>query len=205
MSEVRLAWNPKPRFNIAPTQSVPVILNESPDELTELYWGLVPFWAKDMKIGSSLINARAETVATKPAFRDAYKRRHCLVPADGFYEWKHEGKLKIPHRVVLKSREPFAFAGIWDKWKSPDGREVMSFSIITSESNDLMKTIHTRAPVILDAAHEETWLEPSVTDPQILLPLLKPFPADDFEIYQVSRYVSNSSNKGEDCIKPLKS
>ena len=134
MSQVRLAWNPKPRFNIAPTQNVPVLLDESPDELTELRWGLVPFWAKEIKIGSTLINARAETVKSKPAFREAYQKRRCLVPADGFYEWKKVDGGKIPHHIRMVDGEPFAFAGLWESWRDPLRPEerVRTFTILTA-------------------------------------------------------------------------
>jgi putative SOS response-associated peptidase YedK len=197
MSQVRLAWNPKPRYNIAPTQSVPVLLDESPDELTELRWGLVPFWSKDMKIGSSLINARAETVRSKPAFRDAYQKRRCLVPADGFYEWKKAGVLKIPHHIRMADEAPFAFAGLWESWRDPlrpaDAEPVRTFTIITGEPNEFVATIHNRMPVIIPRDRYGTWLSPK-TSAEERSALLVPYPASEMKADPISPRVNSPRN-----------
>src|SRR5258708_32718983 len=148
------------RFNIAPTQQVPIVgLGKEAREMTLARWGLIPSWAKDSKIGNSLINARADTVAEKPAFRSAFKRRRCLIPADGFYEWKTGEKVKQPYYIHLKDGQPFAFAGLWEQWEPPEGESVRSCAIITTDANDLMRPLHHRMPVILDPKHYATWLD----------------------------------------------
>lgn len=194
MSEVRLAWNPKPRYNIAPSQTVPVMLDESPDELTELRWGLVPSWANDMKIGSSLINARAETVASKPAFRAAYQKRRCLVPADGFYEWKKAGIGKIPHHICMADGAPFAFAGLWEVWRDPlrsdDAPPIRTFTIITGEPNELVCTVHNRMPVIIQRERYDAWLSPK-TSLDERKTFLTPFPADRMSVHPISDRVNS--------------
>jgi putative SOS response-associated peptidase YedK len=210
MSAVRLAWNPKPRYNIAPTQDVPVVLDKSPGELTELRWGLVPFWAKDLKIGSSLINARAETVQTKPAFREAYQRRRCLVPADGFYEWKVVEGGKIPHHITMADGAPFAFAGLWESWRDPLRPEsedpVRTFTIITGEPNELVASIHNRMPVIIPRDRYSDWLSPQ-TSAEERRELLAPFPAEKMAANPISPRVNNARNDDPailDAAEPLK-
>ena len=197
MSEVRLAWNPKPRYNIAPTQSVPVLLDESPDELSELRWGLIPFWANDMKIGSSLINARAETARSKPAFRDAYQKRRCLVPVDGFYEWKKAGAIRIPHHIRMADDAPFAFAGLWESWRDPlrpaDAEPVRTFTIITGEPNELVATIHNRMPVIIPRDRYGTWLS-AKTSAEERSALLVPYSASQMKAGPISSRVNSPRN-----------
>ncbi len=166
------AWIP--HFNIAPTKAVIVVGDDGTRYLTGMRWGLIPSWAKDPSIGNQMFNARAETVATKPAFRAALRKRRCLVIADGFYEWQQGGRGKQPVYIVLKSREPFGFAGLWDNWTSPDGEEIKSCTIITTEANELLKPIHDRMPVILNRNEEAIWLDPAMQDPATLLPLLVP-------------------------------
>ena len=192
-----------PRFNIAPTQPVIVIGADGQRFLQTMRWGLIPSWAKDPAIGNRLINARAETLAEKPAFREALKTRRCLIPADGFYEWQKLGKVKQPVRIVLKSREPFALASLWDRWRSPENIEVLSCTIITTAANDLIREIHDRMPVILDRAAEAQWLDPKVNDPVQLLPLLQPYPSEVMEYYPVSRQVNSPSVDAPGNIEPL--
>ncbi len=139
----------KPTYNAAPTQNLPVILNSEPTTINLCRWGLIPSWAKEERIGNRMINARAETLLQKPSFRIPFKKQRCLVLTDGFYEWKKTSDGKIPHRVSMRDDEPFAFAGIWEVWKTPDGEDVKSFSIITTEPNELMKPLHNRMPVII--------------------------------------------------------
>src|SRR3990170_4108942 len=164
-----------PRYNIAPTQAVIVVNDNRTRHLTQMQWGLIPSWAKDPAIGNRMINARAETVATKPAFRVALRKRRCLIPADGFYEWRQQGRRKQPVYIALKTREPFSFAGLWETWTSPDGQEIKTCTIITTEANDLLKPIHDRMPVILTREAEAVWLDPTSQDSARLLPLLRPY------------------------------
>lgn len=193
----------KPRFNIAPTQTVIVVNDEGQRQFFAMRWGLIPSWAKDSSVGNRMINARAETVAEKPAFRSALRKRRCLIPADGFYEWQKLGKVKQPVRIVLKSREPFAFAGLWETWRSPDGEEIKSCTIITTEANDLLKEVHERMPVILTKEAESVWLDPKIQEPERLIPLLKSYPSNQMEFYPVSRAVNSPSVDDEGCIQPI--
>jgi putative SOS response-associated peptidase YedK len=192
-----------PRYNVAPTQTVIVVNDDGTRHLTEMRWGLIPSWAKDPAIGNRMINARAETVATKPAFRVALRNRRCVIPADGFYEWQPVGRRKQPVYIVLKNREPFGFAGLWENWISPDGEEIKSCTIITTEANELLKPIHDRMPVILTREGEAVWLDPTIQDPGSLLPLLNPYPAEDMEWYPVSTSVNNPAHDGPECVQHL--
>lgn len=197
--------NLSPRYNIAPTQPIPVITNTGTNKLDFFSWGLIPFWAKDPSIGSRMINARAETLAEKPSFRNAFKRRRCLILADGFYEWQKipNEKVKLPTYIHLKDRKPFAFAGLWEEWNSPDGSQILSATIITTEPNELIKPIHNRMPVILPAATYEQWLISGEVGSQELSNLLRPFTANQMETYPVSRMVNNPRNDQAACIQPL--
>ena len=168
-------------------------------------WGLVPHWAKDPKIGYKMINAKSETLAAKPSFRTAYRKRRCLILANGFFEWKKEGKEKIPTYIFLKCQEPFAFAGLWESWRAPSGDSVRSCTIITTEPNSFMEPIHNRMPVILPDEAEALWLDPLTEDPDILSSLLVPFPAESMESYPVSALVNSPKNHGPDCITPVSS
>ncbi len=192
-----------PRYNIAPTQEAPVILMENAPQRRLMRWGLIPFWAKDETIGNRLINARSETLADKPSFRKAFERRRCLVIADGFFEWARTKSGKSPVRIVLKDPEPFAMAGLWEKWLSPMGHEVESFTIITTEANDLMAKVHDRMPVILPEANYEQWLELQSTNLKGLQTLLHPYAADEMEFYPVSAAVNNPRQDGPECVEPL--
>ena len=193
----------RPRYNIAPTQQVVTITNDGTRRVELMRWGLVPFWAKELKVGYRMINAVGETLATKPAFRAAFKKRRCLILADGFFEWRKDGKLKIPTYIYLKSREPFAFAGLWETWKSPEGETVKSCTIVTTKPNEFMEPIHNRMPIILSSETEPLWIDPLSENPDILQPLLQPSPAEQMESYQVSSYVNSPRNEGPECIKPL--
>ena len=196
-----------PRYNIAPTQPVATVLVMTGDRLFRMMrWGLVPHWAKDLSIGSRMINARSETIAEKPAFRSALRERRCLVMADGFYEWQRKGTIKQPHYVIKKGKSPFAFAGLWERWQPPEGGDaVESCTIITTEANVLVRTFHERMPVILDQEDFGLWLDPSVTEPQRLLPLLKPYPAEKMEAYPVSSVVNSPGHESGECIQPIPS
>jgi putative SOS response-associated peptidase YedK len=193
------------RYNSAPTQLAPVVrLAEGGGkrELVMLRWGLVPFWAKDLAIGARLINARADGVAEKPAFRSAFRRRRCLVPADGFYEWQGIAKAKQPMRIVVGDGEPFAFAGLWERWdKGPDGA-VESFTIITTDAAASIAPIHARMPVMLAPEDHGAWLE-QAAQLEALRGLLRPFPADRLRAYAVSTRVNFVRNDDAACIAPL--
>ncbi len=207
-----------PRYNITPTQDVAVISNRQPNpdrrqdqkSYDFFQWGLIPSWAKDAKIGSRMINARSETLSEKPSFRAAYKRRRCLVLADGYYEWqKIEGeKSKQPVYIRLKSQKPFAFAGLWEEWQATSDREGMetplrSCTIITCPPNKTLESLHHRMPVILPQDSYDQWLTPDELTPDVLQPLLKPYSGEEMEAYPVSRYVNRPANDSPECIKPL--
>lgn len=174
------------RYNIAPTQPVAVITNAEPTALTYHRWGLIPSWAKDPSIGSRMINARAETAHEKPSFRSAFKRRRCLIPASGFYEWTKRDSGKVPMYIHLDDHAPFAFAGLWEVWHSPDGGEIHSCTILTTEPNDLIKPLHNRMAVILDEADYDMWLSPDELPADALKPMLRPYRADAMRAYEVS-------------------
>jgi putative SOS response-associated peptidase YedK len=181
----------KARYNCAPSQSLAVITGTTERSLSFYRWGLIPSWAKDPSIGSRMINARSETVAAKPSFRSAFKHRRCLVPADSFFEWKKDRE-KTPFRILMKDHQPFAMAGIWDEWISPDGEIIRTFSILTTGPNDLMARIHDRMPVILLPEDEARWLTEPVAEK--LATLLKPYPAERMEAYPVSKHVNSPRN-----------
>jgi len=190
------------RYNIAPTQPVAVIPNQEPRKLELFQWGLIPAWAKDPKIGNSLINARAETVAEKPAFRAAFRRRRCLVLADGFYEWKKTGKAKTPMYIQMKDGAPFAFAGLWEVWSAPDGSTLRTCTLLTTTANELVQGIHDRMPVILPPEAFGIWLTPGELAASEGLALLKPFAADAMTARAVSTLVNNPRREGPELLKP---
>jgi putative SOS response-associated peptidase YedK len=180
-----------PRYNVAPTQDVVTIMRNGTAHLDLLRWGLIPSWAKDASMGARMINARAETLAEKPSFKRLLHSRRCLVIADGFYEWKQEHGAKTPMYITLKDQEPFAFAGLWDSWKDPEGQQVRTCTIITTEPNELMASIHNRMPAILPQQGIEEWLDPAQNDDHALLSLLAPYPANEMAARPVSKLVNN--------------
>lgn len=194
-----------PSYNIAPSNSVLSVINDgTKNRLGFLRWGLVPPWAKDEKIGYKLINARAETLIEKPSFRDAFKKRRCLVIADSFYEWKRsQDKPKTPMRIKLKSNELFAMAGLWERWKSPAGKTIYSCTVITTAPNELMKDIHDRMPVILKPEDEKVWLNPAINDINPLNHLLKSLPEEMMEAYEVSSLVNSPKNNSPNLIQQI--
>lgn len=194
---------PEPRYNIAPSQDVTVVVQKETRQLTEMRWGLVPSWATDVSIGNRMINARVETIAEKPAFRVAFKKRRCLILADGFYEWQKAGKVKVPTHIRLKTREPFAFAGIYEYWKTKSGKILESCSIVTTTPNEIMSKIHHRMPVILNEHDEEAWLNPDNQDVEILMSLLNPYQSKKMETFEVSDFVNSPSNQGPLCTRPV--
>jgi putative SOS response-associated peptidase YedK len=185
---------------------VPVIIRtEDRNEVKHMRWGLVPSWAQDPSIGQRMINARADTLLEKASFKQLVARRRCLVPADGFYEWRREGKRKVPMWVRLKSHEPFAFAGLWDSWLDRDsGSELYTFTIITTQANALVRRIHDRMPVIYDAGMGRQWLErPLDASAKILLAVLQPLPSELMEAHEVSTLVNSPENDTAACIQPV--
>lgn len=196
--------NLQARYNVAPTQQVPVVrLGEAGRELLQMRWGLLPSWAKDLSIGAKMINARAETVAEKPAFRAAFRRRRCLLPADGFYEWQRapDGG-KQPYLIGLEQDQPCAFAGLWEVWKDPAGPPVESCTIITTTASPCLKAIHHRMPVILALTDFESWLSGGAEDLAPLLALLRPYPDQAIKATAVSRHVNSVRNDDPRCLEP---
>jgi putative SOS response-associated peptidase YedK len=195
-----------PRYNIAPSQPVPAV-RAGPSgrgrELALLRWGLIPSWAKDPGIGNRLINARAETAREKPSFRNAFKRRRCLVPSSGFYEWQRKERGKQPHFIRMRDGRPFAFAGLWDRWESPDGGGVETCTILTTAANAVLAPIHDRMPVILPRGGYDRWLDPQLQDADSLAPLLAPFPPEEMLAFPVSPRVNSPAVDDEGCIAPL--
>lgn len=189
----------KPRYNIAPTQDIAAVRISSGDarEFAMLRWGLVPFWAKDPSIGNRMINARAETVAEKPSFRAAYRKRRCLILADGFYEWRKESDVKIPYYISLASGDPFAFAGLWEDWHDKDLNEsLQSAAIITTAANDFMSNLHHRMPVVLEKETADRWLD---GDEQVLSEVIEKSPV--FQAWPVDRRVNNARNEGGELVE----
>ena len=189
-----------PRYNIAPTQQVLALRRtDTGRAYVKLRWGLVPFWADDLKIGSRLLNARSDGIATKPAFRAALKRRRCLILADGFYEWRTEGKAKLPFHIRRQDRRPFAFAGLWERWDKGES-PVESCTIVTTDANEFMKPLHDRMPVILDAKDYERWLGP--TEDPAVVELLRPAANDGWVMTAVSPKVNNARFEDPACLEP---
>jgi putative SOS response-associated peptidase YedK len=194
----------EPSFNVAPHQMIAVVMEDGKRKITAMQWGLIPSWAKDPKIGNKMINARAETILEKLSFRDAFKNRRCLIIADGFYEWRTEGKVKTPLYIYLKDKSSFAMAGIFENWKNESGELIKTCSIITSEANEFMKEIHHRMPVILDQKDYNTWLNPNSSE-ETLKDLLRPFKASEMQCHEVTHEVNSPSHNAEDCIVPVQS
>ena len=198
--------NLEPRYNIPPTEDIAVVRShEGKRTLDMLRWGLVPWWSKDLKVSFSNINAKGETVAEKPAFRDAFRERRCIIPADAFYEWKKlDAKTKQPYAIVMKDRSPFGFAGLWERWKDrTSGQTIQSCTIITTTPNEVCAPLHDRMPVILPAESYARWLGEEPTDPPHLMAMLKPYPAEAMEAYPVSTRVGNVKNTDAALIEPL--
>ena len=198
------AWTE--RYNVAPSQDVPVVRQAEAGDRREcvlMRWGLVPSWAREASFTASTINARVETVAVKPAFRDPFRRRRCLVPADGFYEWKPTGhKHKQPFVIRPVDGKPLAFAGLWDRWQGPQDETLESMTIVTTEANDLLRPLHERMPVILSPEHYALWLDPHFQHTDELMRLLTPYPAGRLSVAAISSYVSNARHEGPRCLEP---
>jgi putative SOS response-associated peptidase YedK len=196
-------WDPS--YNIAPTRAVPACRIETPGhkQLALMHWGLIPQWAKKPDASYRMINARAETVAEKPAFRSALRHRRCLIPADGYYEWKSMPGRKQPYYFSMKNSDPFCFAGLWERWQPAEGEAVESCAIITTGANALGAEIHHRMPVIVPAGDYDQWLDPQINQADEVLPLLRPFPPRAMTVYPVSTLVNNARVDESRCITPL--
>lgn len=204
--EFSIEWSDidfQPRYNIAPTQNIAAIIKDETRKLTTFRWGLIPSWVKDTAIGNRMINARAETLLEKPSFKAPFKKRRCLIIADGFFEWKKSGQEKIPMYIYLKDGNLFTFAGIWETWRSTDGKVIHSCAIITTLPNEFMSSIHNRMPVILSKNNRYSWLDTSNQTEKRLIDLLKPYPSEAMAAYQVSKIVNSPLNDIPACIKPV--
>ncbi len=204
-------------YNVAPTQKVPVVratsgppgggrmehVESAAREAVNLRWGLIPFWAKDVKIGSRMINARSETVATKPAFRNSLRRKRCAILADGFYEWQKVEGGKQPYLIHLRDRRPFVFAGLWDRWSKGPIDPIESFTILTTSPNERVAELHNRMPVILTPDAIDLWLDPTVDDASRLVKVLEPYDAAEIDFFPVSKMVNRPSNNAPGCIAPI--
>jgi putative SOS response-associated peptidase YedK len=191
-----------PRYNIAPTQDVLGVV-ETPDgrEMRFYQWGLVPSWAKDASVGARLINARSETVLEKPSFREAFKKRRCIIPADGFYEWQRAGGRKQPFFFRMRDERPFGFAGLWERWEDEGGRVINSCAILTTEANEVLRSVHDRMPVILHPKDYELWLGGDARELDLVKEMLRPYPAEEMTGYPVGASVNSPSNQGAELIE----
>jgi len=192
-------YNPLPNFNVAPTHVLPVITNQDPKHFRPMRWGLIPFWAKDPKVGYKMINARIETVEEK-TFKNALEKRRCLVPFDGFYEWKTVGKKKKPYRITIQNGKLFTIAGLWETWKAPNGEKIESFTLITQPANKMMSSIHDRMPAILLPEQEKLWIDPTLSTKEALQ-LIIPYPDEEMEAYPVSDRVGKVSENDAGLIE----
>jgi putative SOS response-associated peptidase YedK len=199
---LRLDEEFNPRYNIAPSQTVPVITYQEKDKkkkISSMKWGLVPSWAKDYSIGDRMINARSETIQEKPSFRSAFQRRRALIPASGFFEWKREGNTKTPYFIGMQEMKTFAFAGLWERWVH-DNNFLETFTILTTEANELIHPIHDRMPVIMPENAYDRWLNPS-TELSYIIPLLAPYPNEKMQAYPISKLVNNPNNDSPEILE----
>ena len=204
ITETGIPLNVAPRYNVAPTQTVPIVRSvPNGRELAMVRWGLVPSWSKGPDSRYSMINARAETVTEKPSFRTPFRRRRCLVPADGFYEWKKANGAKQPYRIALNDGRPFAFAGLWDSWESADETAIESCTIIVTDANELVRPIHDRMPVILDPGNHVRWLDVEGTPADEAAEILRSYPSERMTAYPVSRMVNSPKNDDPKCIEAV--
>ncbi|MCB0648557.1 MAG: SOS response-associated peptidase [Saprospiraceae bacterium] len=197
-------YNPLPNYNVAPTHYMPVITNKDPIHFNVYRWGLIPFWAKDEKIGSSMINARIETIQEKATYKNTFQHKRCLVPMDGFYEWKKDGKQKVPFRIITKDQEVFSVAGMWEHWRNPSGLDIYTYTVITLPANEKMSELHDRMPAILHKEHESLWINEDMTR-EDALSLLQPYPSDLIDFYEVSNKVNSVRENEVSLIKPVQS
>jgi putative SOS response-associated peptidase YedK len=198
-------WNIEypPHYNIAPSQDILIIINDGKRRIIKSRWGFVPSMSRDLNRGYRMINARAETAAGSRAFKSAFEKQRCLVVADGFYEWRKEGKTRRPFYIRLKSHKPFGFAGLYNVWKSPDGEPLTTSTIMTTDANELIRSIHDRMPVITPADKYDIWLDPKVHDSSALLGVLHPYPPGEMELFPVTPKVNSFKYNSPESIEPL--
>ncbi len=194
--------SPEPSYNVAPGQYIAVLSSQGEKQLVTCRWGFIPSWAKDPETAYKMINARSETVAEKPAFREAFLKHRCLVIADGFFEWHTGEKKKKPYYIHLRSGRPFGFAGLYNIWTAPEGERICTCTIITADANELLAKVHDRMPVIIPKEKEDLWLDPDMHDQAILRGLLRPYPSAEMEMYPVSPSVNSPKFNDADAIKP---
>jgi putative SOS response-associated peptidase YedK len=202
--KVREVPETEPRYNVAPTQEI-LSIRQAEDEREAVFlkWGLIPSWAKDASIGAKLINARSETVTEKPSFREAFKKRRCIIPADGFYEWQRAGGRKQPYFFQMRDERPFGFAGLWEKWRAEDGQTLETCTILTTEVNEVLRPMHDRMPVILHPEDYELWLREDARRIDSLKELLRPYPSPEMLSHPVSMLVNNTNNVGANLLEPI--
>lgn len=198
-----IIFDVKPNYNVAPSQDIAIVINDGKNRLVPCKWGFVPDWSKEIKTGYKMINARAETITTNKSFKSAFEKQRCLVVADGFYHWQKPGGAKRPFYIRLKSGKPIGLAGLYNNWTPPEGEEVCTCTIITTDANELLAPIHPRMPVILPETAYGPWLDPAVHDKDRLLPLLKPFPSGEMEYYPVTAKVNSYKYNAPDAIEPV--
>lgn len=191
-------------YNVAPRQPIAVIMADGKRKIVEMSWGLIPHWAKDASIANKLINARSETVAEKPSFRESFRSRRCLIIADGFYEWQTRDGVKKPFYIFMKNRKPFGMAGLYDHWKDENGKEITTCTIITTEANEFMKSLHHRMPVIISPNDYDRWLDPAERDASKIGSLMKPWDSNEMGAYEVGALVNSAGYNSAECIDPLK-
>ncbi len=201
----RPSFNLKKSFNVSPSQTILVLIFDGKRRLIPCRWGYIPSWSKDESIGNRMINARAETITKKPSFKNAFKKRRCLIIADGFYEWQRRENTKSPFFIHLKSNRPFGLAGLYNVWTSPDGTPLCTCTIVTTEANRILREVHGRMPAIISKKKYDVWLDPAINDSSELLPLLQPYPADEIEFFEVSKRVNSPKNDSPENIEPLHS
>jgi putative SOS response-associated peptidase YedK len=194
----------KQGYNISPGTDVLAVVRNGESRLSLFRWGLIPSWAREAAIGNKLINARAETLAEKPAFKDAFRKRRCLMVVDGFYEWHREKGRSIPFFISLKSGQPFGLAGLYETWNDPDGGDIETCTVITTEANEIVAPIHSRMPAIIPVQNRDLWLDPGTRDMAALGQMLKPYDPGEMDAYRVSPYVNYASNDSPECIAPVK-
>ncbi len=193
----------EPSYNVAPTQDIVIINNRGVKQLVKCHWGFVPPWSKDLSVGYKMINARSETVADKPSFKSAFRKQRCLVIANGFYEWKKDKKTKVPVYVSLRSGKPVGFAGLYNVWISPDGEKICTCTILTTEANDILSSIHDRMPLIISRDKEDIWLNPELDDVELLKGFLRPYPSEEMVVTKVSDRVNSPRYNSPDNIRPI--
>ena len=198
-----ITFDYQPSYNIAPSQDILLVVNDGERRLIQSRWGFVPSWSKELTAGYKMINARAESVAEKPSFREAFQHQRCLVVADGFYEWKKEGAKKRPFYIRLKSGKPIAFAGLYNFWKSPEGEQICTGTIITTDANEIVRPLHDRMPVIASPDAYDLWLEPDVHDKALLQKILKPYPSAELDVYEVTPNVNSPKNNAPENIQKV--